>query len=98
MSTNDPTTVTYTVKELLSRIDTKLDGFAVRLDLKAEQAHVETIERRVTALESERATRAAVGRSRSWLFNKTGVVIVGTAAVISAIAGAVYAAYMITSH
>lgn len=92
------TAVEYSLKELLDRIDKKLDAFALRLDLKAERAHVEAIDRRVAAVENQLATAAAIGKSRSWLLGRTWGVVVGVVGLISAIAGTVYAVAYIASH
>ena len=51
----EPTgTVTFTVKELLERLDVKLDRLDLKLDTKAENHQVEALERRMDLLEDWR--------------------------------------------
>ena len=52
----EPTgTVTFTVKELLERLDAKLDRLDLKLDTKAENHQVEALSRRVDGLEDWRS-------------------------------------------
>lgn len=51
--------VSYSVKELLAKIEGKLDGVIITIGQKAERHDVEALGRRVIALEAERdGTRA----------------------------------------
>lgn len=59
---DSPQTVSYTVKELLARIDVKIDKLATALDQKASQTSVDILDTRLSALEAEvqnlKSTRA----------------------------------------
>lgn len=61
----DEQKVTYSVKELLNRIDGKLDNFALAIAQKAEQSHVDKLEQRIELLESDK--RANVELSKLYL-------------------------------
>ena len=51
-SSEENTTVRYSVKELFARIDAKLDGLAAVLDAKADHTSLVALELRVKHLES----------------------------------------------
>lgn len=51
MSDDEPQTVAYTVKELLARIDSKIDLLASALDQKASQTSVDHLDKRLSVLE-----------------------------------------------
>lgn len=52
----EPTgTVTFTVKELLERLDVKLDRLDLKLDAKAEEHDLEDAKRRLDSLERWRS-------------------------------------------
>lgn len=58
----DEQKVTYTVKELLNRIDGKLDNMALAMAQKAEQSHVDKLEQRIEMLESDKRANAELGK------------------------------------
>lgn len=58
---NDQQKVTYTVKELLNRIDGKLDNMALAMAQKAEAIVVERLTGRVEALEATDRSNKEVG-------------------------------------
>ena len=45
--------VSYTVKELFEKVDTKLDAISAKLDGKADKAHVDQLEAEVEHLKGE---------------------------------------------
>ena len=59
--------VTFTVKELLGKLDNKLDLVIAQLATKAEAHVVEELEKRVTALEGSAATETQLTSYRRWL-------------------------------
>ena len=58
----DEQKVTYTVKELLNRIDGKLDTMAFAMAQKAEQSHVDKLEGRIEMLESDKRANAELAK------------------------------------
>lgn len=70
---NEPV-VTYTVKDVLKRIEDKLDGFFGRLD---------NLETRVGRLEAEREHRSTNWENRRWLVMALASLAAGLAAVIT---------------
>jgi hypothetical protein len=62
--------ITYTVKELLGKLDAKLDLIVAQLADKADAHEVEDLERRVGVLEGSAATEAEVERQRVKLQNE----------------------------
>jgi len=66
-----PVTVAYTVKELLARIDVKVDALIVSLDRKASQESVDLLATRLTTVESDVNSLKA---SRSQLLGIVAVV------------------------
>lgn len=56
--------ITFTVKELLAKVDQKLDLIVAQLDSKAEAHELDTLEQRVTALEGSAATEASLAKER----------------------------------
>lgn len=61
---NGSGTVRYTVKELFARIDGKLDKALEALDQKANDADLDALELRVSALENARAESRGFGRGQ----------------------------------
>lgn len=57
--------VTFTVKELLAKLDSKLDDVLARIELKASQESVDHLDTRLTRVEREVASlknyKAAIG-------------------------------------
>lgn len=58
--------VSYSVKELLAKIEGKIDGVIITIGQKAERHDVEMLGRRVTALETERDGTRAVRDFFRW--------------------------------
>jgi len=69
-----PTTVTFTVKELLARLDAKIDGIVDMLERKAEKAEVELLSQRVSILERDSAEVLAIGKYKRWLVGLSATV------------------------
>jgi hypothetical protein len=59
--------ITYTVKELLGKLDNKLDLIVAQLATKAEAHEVEQLEVRVAVLEGSAATAAELEKQRKKL-------------------------------
>lgn len=79
---DEPTTVTYTVKELLARLDNKIDGLIEMLATKAEQAELNSLTQRVSHLETEQAEILAIAVYKRWLIGlSVSVLGVGVALV-----------------
>jgi hypothetical protein len=57
--------ITYTVKELLGKLDNKLDLIVAQLATKAEAHEVEDLQKRVTVLEAEAATESTLEEYRT---------------------------------
>ena len=57
--------ITFTVKELLGKVDVKLDAIAAKLDAKADAHDLEALETRVEVLESSAATEGSLAKYRS---------------------------------
>jgi hypothetical protein len=57
--------ITFTVKELLGKLDNKLDLIVAQLSTKAEAHEVEDIRKRVAQLESEAATESTLEEYRA---------------------------------
>jgi hypothetical protein len=57
--------ITYTVKELLGKLDNKLDLIVAQLATKAEAHEVEDLQKRVTVLEAEAATESTLEEYRA---------------------------------
>lgn len=80
----DNGTVRFTVKELLSKIDAKLDIVTEKVDAKATTADLHAVEVRVDALERTSANAAAVRTFKHALIGLSLTVaglIVGVAAL-----------------
>lgn len=87
MSTEDNGRITFTVKELLGKLDEKLDRIAEQLSAKADAHDLERLEERVIVLEGSAATEAQLAayrakaeadrkRDRKWLIGfGTGTVL-----------------------
>jgi hypothetical protein len=69
--------ITYTVKELLGKLDTKLDVVVAGLAEKADAHDLERLKDRVTALEGSAATESQLSAYRRWLL------VFGTSTVLS---------------
>lgn len=80
--------ITFTVKELLAKLDAKLDLIVAQLDSKAERHDLDSLEVRVLKLEGSAATEAQLReyrtaqererkRDRRWLL------VFGTSTVLS---------------
>lgn len=80
--------VRFSVKELLAKLDGKLDVISEKLDAKADEAHLVALEARVLVLEGSAATEAQLAdyrrkqaderkRDRRWLM------VFGTSTVLS---------------
>lgn len=81
---DEHTTVTYTVKELLARLDAKIDGMIEMLATKAEQAELNSLSTRVANLETERAEILAISVYKRWLIGLS-VSMVGVAVAVIAV-------------
>lgn len=57
--------ITFTVKELLAKVDAKLDLIVAQLDSKAERHEFENLEQRVLRLEGSAATDAQLNEYRA---------------------------------
>jgi hypothetical protein len=57
--------ITYTVKEVLGKLDNKLDLIVAQLATKAEAHEVEDLQKRVTVLEAEAATESTLEEYRA---------------------------------
>ena len=56
--------ITFTVKELLAKVDAKLDVIVSQLDSKAEGHELDRLAERVTVLEGSAATEASLAKER----------------------------------
>lgn len=72
---NETTTVRYTVKELLGKIDQKLDALDAKLDHKADSDTVEQLSARISNLESWRNRFIGAGIVMSILFSAFGFIV-----------------------
>lgn len=82
MNDYEHTTVTYTVKELLARLDAKIDGLIEMLATKAEQAELNSLSSRVAHLETEQAEILAIAVYKRWLIGlSVSVLGVGVALI-----------------
>lgn len=61
----DTSRISFTVKELLAKMDTKLDAIVARLDEKADAHDLEQLEARVGALERTAATEQELAAYRA---------------------------------
>lgn len=88
--------VSYTVKELVARMDGKLDSILLKLEGKAEAASVSEISGRVASLELWRAALAASEGTRDKISAKQlvvwGIVATVAAGTVGAIATLVWLA------
>lgn len=53
----------FTVKELIQRIDVRLEGIDVKLNTKADHAEILSLSTRVSKLESDREFARGLGRA-----------------------------------
>lgn len=60
--------VTYSVREILARQDGKLDSILLALSSKADVEKVSEMEKRVSALEADRASRQTLSTWQRWFF------------------------------
>lgn len=79
--------VTYTVKDLIGRVDVKVDQILSRLETKANTAEVAALAVRVDTLEDELAVERALGRrtARLVIFG-----VPGFAAFVGTVLGIVF--------
>jgi hypothetical protein len=75
--------ITYTVKELLGKLDAKLDYVIAQLADKADAHDLEDLQKRVTVLEGSAATETQLKAYRRWLL------VFGTSTVLALLTVAV---------
>jgi hypothetical protein len=75
--------VSFTVKELLGQINTKLDVMALAIAAKAEAAVVERLATRVDALEREATVIKALRVNRRWLIGTAIAAVAAFAALLA---------------
>ena len=63
MAGDDNGSVSYTVKELLAKLDGKVDTIILALGSKADKAELAEVERRVLALEKQTETQVRVNEA-----------------------------------
>jgi hypothetical protein len=82
-------TIRFTVKELLAKVDVKLDAISGKLDAKADAHDVHALDARVGALEKEaaevRIVAEALSSDKKNRFSKTEKVV-GTAYLLATLA------------
>jgi hypothetical protein len=69
--------ITFTVKELLGKLDVKLDTVIAQLADKADAHDLEDLQKRVTVLEGSAATETQLKTYRRWLL------VTGTSTVLA---------------
>lgn len=67
--------VTYTVKELLAKLDGKLDGIIITIGQKADRHDVESLASRVTLLEAERSGNRALRDFFRWALPVVAILV-----------------------
>lgn len=78
---NNPV-VSYTVKDLINRVEAKVDLILDRLDGKADKTVVVAIEERLYAVETQCAVTAAVSRNTRWILVGAFPAVLGAAVAI----------------
>jgi hypothetical protein len=68
-------TIRYSVKELLAKVDVKLDAISSKLDAKADAHDLHAVDARVAALEKEAVELRAVAAEKKNRFTRTEKVI-----------------------
>lgn len=77
--------VTFTVKELLGRIDVKIDHLVEKLDTKADQHEFAALEEVVAQLKQDAASRSSVDAYKRWLYVFAVGLVLQTAGIILAL-------------
>ena len=67
----------FTVKEMVVRLDGKLDGILVSLNSKADRDEVRDLEKRVSSLEGSRTANVALSTWQRWFFGAVCIGLVG---------------------
>jgi hypothetical protein len=81
--------ITFTVKELLAKVDAKLDLIMAQLDAKANSHDLESLEARVIVLEGSAATEAQLKdardkQARERKNDRRWIMVFGTGTLLSA--------------
>jgi hypothetical protein len=89
---DDESTVSYTVKELIERLERKIDQFltllhnkADRRDLAVLEQRVDTVERHVSALNQREAAQEKRTEWKRWLIPTIATLVLAGATVVSLI-------------
>ncbi len=90
MADADPTSISYTVKELLARLDVKADQIITSVATKADQVAVEQLASRVSSLETDAAKSMAVAEaSRKTASNNRWLIFTAVPTTIATTVGIV---------
>ena len=76
----------FTVKEMVIRLDGKLDGILVSLNSKADRDEVRDLEKRVSSLEGTRTASVVLSTWQRWFFGAVCVGLVGAVIALVALA------------
>lgn len=78
-------TVNYTVKELLNRMEGKLDALIEQTSGKASQVDLLRVEARVAAVEEQCAVSAAISRNTRWILVGAFPAVLAAAAAVQSL-------------
>ncbi len=77
--------VSFTVKELLGQINSKLDTMAIAIAAKADHAEMQRLAARVETLERAGIAQKSITRYKRWLLG-SGIALVAAIATLAALA------------
>jgi hypothetical protein len=75
--------VTFTVKELLARVDGKIDSLLIAVAQKADKHDLERLVERVVKLEAEDRARSELSTFQRWLIGTVVVGLIGAVATLT---------------